>query len=160
MKRVIVAGITALALAACSQPESKADQALAITPQNIAGAWQCEYKLTDIKSKVHVAYGENGEFSGRVFLNYPVTTGKGAVKVELVTGGSWQLEGATLTERFEVLSMDTANSNGNELSEPLSEALREYQQLTTEVLELSATTMVLKEKAGEQTQCTRRANGL
>lgn len=160
MKRVIVAGITALVLAACSQPESKADQALAITPQNIAGAWQCEYKLTDIKSKVHVAYGENGEFSGRVFLNYPVTTGKGAVKVELVTGGSWQLEGATLTERFEVLSMDTANSNGNELSEPLSEALREYQQLTTEVLELSATTMVLKEKAGEQTQCTRRANGL
>jgi hypothetical protein len=56
--------------------------------------------------------------------------------------------------------MDTANSNGNELSEPLSEALREYQQLTTEVLELSATTMVLKEKAGEQTQCTRRANGV
>jgi hypothetical protein len=160
MKRVIVAGITALALAACSQPESKADQALAITSQNIAGAWQCEYKLTDIKSKVHVAYGENGEFSGRVFLNYPVTTGKGAVKVELVTGGSWQLEGTTLTERFEVLSMATANSNGNELSEPLAEALREYQQLTTEVFELSATTMTLKEVDGEQTQCTRRTNGL
>jgi hypothetical protein len=158
MKRVIVAGFAALALAGCSQPESKDEQSLAIAPQNIAGAWQCEYKLTDIKSKVHVAYGENGEFSGRVFLNYPVTTGKGAVKVELVTGGSWQLEGTTLTERFEVLSMATANSNGNELSEPLAEALREYQELTTEVLELSATTMTLKEMAGEQTQCSRRAS--
>lgn len=159
MKTVIVVGFAALALTGCSQPESKAEQALTITPQNIAGAWQCEYKLTDIKSKVHVAYGENGEFSGRVFLNYPVTTGKGAVKVELVTGGSWRLEGTTLTERFEVLSMDTANSNGNELSEPLAEALREYQQLTTEVLELSVTKMMLKEESGKQTQCTRRANG-
>ncbi|MGR5287701.1 hypothetical protein ACP3V5_20455 [Vibrio maritimus] len=158
MKRVIVAAITALTVAGCSQPESQAKQSLAITPQNIAGAWQCEYKLTDIKSKVHVAYGENGEFSGRVFLNYPVTTGKGAVKVELVTGGSWQLDGTMLTERFEVLSMATANSNGNELSEPLAEALREYQELTTEVLEVSATTMTLKEMTGEQTQCSRRAS--
>ncbi len=158
MKRVIVAAIAALTVVSCGQPESKAKQSLAITSQNIAGAWQCEYKLTDIKSKVHVAYGENGEFSGRVFLNYPVTTGKGAVKVELVTGGSWQLDGTTLTERFEVLSMATTNSNGNELSEPLAEALREYQQLATVVLELSATTMTLKEVDGEQTQCTRRAN--
>ncbi|WP_394149870.1 hypothetical protein [Vibrio maritimus] len=158
MKRVIVAAIAALTVMGCSPPESKSEPSLAITSQNIAGAWQCEYKLTDIKSKVHVAYGQNGEFSGRVFLNYPVTTGKGAVKVELVTGGSWRLDGTTLTEHFEVLSMATANSNGNELSEPLAESLREYQQLTTEVIALSATSMTLKEVAGEQTQCTRRAS--
>lgn len=158
MNKTMVVGLTAALLVGCGEPKSQQENRLAITQQNVSGAWQCDYKLTDIKTKVYVSYGKSGDFSGRVFLNYPLTTGKSAVKVELVTSGSWHLEGVMLTERFEVLSMVSANSNGNALSEPLAKALREYQLLTTEVLTLSASTMTLKEIGGEQTQCIRRTS--
>jgi hypothetical protein len=155
MRKLVWMTIMALSVIGCSQPETKEEQALTISAQNIAGAWQCDYALSDIKTKVHVSYAGNGDFNGRVFLNYPVTTGKGAVKLELVTEGHWSLVGTTLTEKFEVLAMDSRNSSGVEFSETLAKELRIPEELTTQVIHLSATNMTLLEANGEQTQCIR-----
>jgi hypothetical protein len=155
MRKMVWTTIIGLSVIGCSEPDTKEEQALTISAQNIAGAWQCDYALSDIKTKVHVSYADNGDFNGRVFLSYPVMTGKGAVKLELVTKGDWSLEGTTLTERFEVLAMDSRNSSGVEFSESLAKELRIPEELITQVTQLSATNMTLLEASGEQTQCVR-----
>ncbi len=142
----------------CTQPETKKEEALPIIAGNIQGSWQCDYALTDIKTKVHVTYGPNDQFNGRVFLNYPVATGKGAVRIELITGGSWSLVDTTLSEQFEIITMDSHNSSGVEFSESLAKELRIPDELITQVSRLSATSMTLIEANGDQTVCVRREN--
>ncbi|USD63130.1 hypothetical protein J4N45_19210 [Vibrio sp. SCSIO 43140] len=156
MNKIIVVGLTAALLVGCGEPKSQQEDRLAITQQNVSGAWQCDYKLTEIKTKVYVAYGDNGEFSGRVFLNFPIATGKGAARVELITSGHWSLQGSTITEEFEVLALDSNSSSGHELSETIQKELNDIQLLSTEVSVLTESSMVLVDAKGEETRCHRR----
>lgn len=155
MKREVFAVLWGLILFGCNPTEEKPLQPLVITANNLVGHWQCDYKLSGIKSRVQVKYHEDGSFDGRVFLNYPVTTGKGAVRFELVTGGSWTLTGTKLTETFTVLELDSNNASGHELSEPVTEELRQTEWLVTTVSALYAQEMHLLESDGRQTVCRR-----
>lgn len=49
MNKTMVVGLTAALLVGCGEPKSQQENRLAITQQNVSGAWQCDYKLTDIK---------------------------------------------------------------------------------------------------------------